>query len=289
MGGGFYSSTARSARPETIMYANASRAEIFTQKNINNAMSPHGIKLRESRDSKEHPNSLAIILALDVTGSMGSIPHWLVKEGLPNLMDGILKKGEPDPQLLFLGIGDHECDQSPLQVGQFESSDALLDKWLTSVYLEGGGGGNYGESYLLAWYFAAMHTSIDCFEKRKRKGYLFTIGDEPTLKRVPGPTLKQIMGDGQYGNMDANELLEKALKSYEVYHIHTKETGAGSRKETIDGWKQILGDRLLVVENKTQIAETISTVVTSSKATINNASSSSISVDTKTKEDEEIL
>jgi hypothetical protein len=68
------------------------------------------VAIRESRDSTDHPNALPIILALDVTGSMGSIPHYLVKEGLPHLMDGIIQKGFPDPQVLFLGIGDHECD-----------------------------------------------------------------------------------------------------------------------------------------------------------------------------------
>ena len=69
-------------------------------------------------------------------------------------MDKIIQSGIKDPQVLFLAIGDHECDTSPLQVGQFESSDELLEHWLTHVWLEGGGGGNRGESYALAWHFA---------------------------------------------------------------------------------------------------------------------------------------
>ena len=36
-------------------------------------------------------------------------------------------------------------------------------------------------------YFAAMHTKIDSFIKRGKKGYLFTIGDEP----VPGDLTKE--------------------------------------------------------------------------------------------------
>ena len=140
MGGGTYSSTVRDIRATNTGYYTLSPTEIFKSKSVNSAMNPNGVAIRESRDSTEHPNSLAIILALDVTGSMGSVPHFLVKQGLPSIMDGIIKSGINDPQLLFLGIGDHECDTAPLQVGQFESSDELLDKWLTDIYLESGGG-----------------------------------------------------------------------------------------------------------------------------------------------------
>lgn len=261
MGGGVYSSISHSLRSTALGYDTKPIHEIFKGREINNAMNPHGIKVRESRDSEEHPNSLAVILGLDVTGSMGTVPHFLVKEGLPNIMDAIVKGGVPDPQVLFVGIGDHECDSAPLQVGQFESNDELLDKWLTDIYLEGGGGGNFGESYMLAWYFASQHTSIDCLEKRKQKGLLFTIGDEPVLKEVPANFLKKLMGDGQYENFTADKLIEKAMEKYHVYHIHIKETGAGSRQETIDGWKQLLSDNLIVAERRNDVAKIISDIV----------------------------
>jgi hypothetical protein len=261
MGGGSYSFVSRSAREEDLGYKTKSTQEIFKQRSINNAMNPSGIVVRESRDSKEHPNVVSIILALDVTGSMGTIPHFLVKEGLPNIMASIINGGINDPQLLFLAIGDHECDNSPLQVAQFESSDELLDKWLTDVYLEGGGGGNSGESYLLAWYFAGFHTSIDCFEKRGQKGFLFTIGDEPTLKSVPKRALQNIMGDGQYDEFSADMLLEKAREKYHCFHLHIKQTGAGSRQETMDGWKQLMGEGLIIVDNKNDVSRIISETI----------------------------
>lgn len=261
MGGGSYSTTSRINRAADLGYTTKAAHDIFVGKQINNAMNPYGIVTRESRDSVEHPNSLAIILALDVTGSMGSVPHFLVKEGLPLIMETIIKEGVKNPQLLFLGIGDHECDAAPLQVGQFESSDALLDKWLTDIYLEGGGGGNTGESYLLAWYFAAKHTSIDCFEKRKRKGYLFTIGDEPTLSNIPASFLKKLMGDGQYENYSAIDLFEKASQKYNTYHIHVKETQSGSRQSTIDNWKQLLSDNLKIAEKRSDIVGIITDII----------------------------
>lgn len=261
MGGGIYCSTSRTLRADSMGYATKSAQEIFVSRSINSAMNPYGVVARESRDSKEHPNSLAIVLGLDVTGSMGTVPHFLVKEGLPHMMESIIKKGIADPQVLFMGIGDHECDQAPLQVGQFESSDELLDKWLTDLWLEGHGGGNDGESYMLPWYFAAKHTLIDCFEKRKQKGYLFTIGDEPVLPAVPSNFLRSMMGEGQYEEYSSAKLLEMASKKYNVYHIHIKETGSGSRQRVIDGWKQLIQDNLLIADRKDYVANIIADVV----------------------------
>jgi len=265
---GNYDSSVREAKVMSFLgpdYKSKSKEELFTQRNINNAMNPYGVKIRESRDSAEHPNSLAIILALDETGSMGSVPHHLVKEGFPDIMGNIIQKGEKDPQVLFLGIGDHECDEAPLQVSQFESSDELLDKWLIDLYLEGGGGSNYGESYLLAWYFAAYHTSIDCWEKRSRKGFLFTIGDEPSLKSVPASFLKKTMGDGQYEDFSADYLLNRAREKYNVYHVHVKETGSGSRQQVMDDWKQLIQDHLIIAEKHTDIPGLISNTINSFK------------------------
>jgi hypothetical protein len=268
MGHGTYSSDSRTSRAVSAGYYTKSAHEIFKQRSINNAMNPHGITVRESRDSAEHPKSLPIIIALDVTGSMGSVPHALVKDGLPTLVTNIIENGQPDPQILFLAIGDHECDQSPLQVGQFESSDELLDKWLTDVYLEGGGGGNAGESYLLAWYFAGYHTVTDQFEKRSEKGFLFTIGDEPTLKNISNHVMKEIMGDGQYEDFSAAKLLDKAREKYNVYHLHIAETGAGSRRETIAGWKQLMGDNLLIIQRHEDVAASIAKIITNSISTV---------------------
>jgi len=266
MGGGRYSSESRTERiafmattegyKDTEEYL-SHKENVFKQRSINNAMSPHGVTVRESRDSDEHPNSLAIVIGLDVTGSMGSVPHFLVKDGLPKIMEGIIQAGIPDPQIMFVAVGDSNFDSAPLQVGQFESSDELLDKWLTAVYLEGGGGGNVGESYHLAWYFASKHTSIDCFEKRSQKGFLFTIGDEPVLESISKRHLEGIMGPGQYSDTTANELLAQAMKTYDVFHIHIAETAAGARKETVDGWKQLMGDRLFIADRHEDVSKII--------------------------------
>ncbi len=261
MGGTRYNVDARAARAKKSGYATKSANDIFEQnakRMAHESMNPNGVDLREARDSEVHPNSIPIILGLDVTGSMGHIPHQLIKEGLPKLMGGIIQGGVPDPALLFLGIGDHECDRYPLQVGQFESGDAELDMWLTRTYIESGGGGNMGESYLLAWYFAAFHTATDAFEKRGQKGILFTVGDEPCLPNLPVSAIREIMGKGQqtYSHF---ELLQEARKKYDVYHISVLHSEWAKRADA--GWRELLGDDCLSIENYQDIPNLIRDVV----------------------------
>lgn len=133
-------------------------------------MNPKGLKVRECRDSAEHPDALGIAFALDVTGSMGDIPHLLAKKELPNLMKLLMACGIADPQVMFMAIGDATSDRAALQVGQFETTAQLMDQWLTWSYLEGGGGGTGEESYELALYVAAQHTDMDNWVKRKKEG-----------------------------------------------------------------------------------------------------------------------
>ncbi|MBF4486116.1 hypothetical protein [Flavobacterium sp. CSZ] len=261
MGGTRYDLGARLSRATAAGYGSKSAGEIFTQNSLRMAhesMNPNGITFREARDSEVHPNTVPIILGLDVTGSMGHIPHELIKDGLPKLMGGIIQGGVPDPALLFVGIGDHECDRYPLQVGQFESGDEELDMWLTRTYIEGGGGGNAGESYLLAWYFAAFHTKTDAFEKRGQKGLLFTVGDEPNLETLPASAIKEIMGQGQqtYTHL---ELLKEAQKRYEVYHISVLHSDQAVRANV--AWKELLGQNCLSIEDHKEIPNVIKKII----------------------------
>jgi hypothetical protein len=258
MGRGTYSSVTRSVRADSLGYHTKSANELFQSGNINNAMDPHGLVVREARDSEDHPNSYPLIVGLDVTGSMGSIPHYLLKEGMDDMVQGIIDNGISDPQLLFLGVGDHTCDKAPLQVGQFESSDELLDHWLTTVWLEGRGGGNDGESYMLAWYLAAYYTSIDSLEKRGKKGLLFTIGDEPCLMELSESSQKALMGPGQYQTLTTPQILEAAREKYDVIHLHMRQTRSGSRAGVAEHWRELIGDsNLIVVDRQEEVGHTI--------------------------------
>ena len=269
MGYTSYDSNSRSIRASVSGYYSKSTNDVFEQNKkrmIHESMEPKKAILREARDSDVHPLSVPIIIALDVTGSMGNIPVLLVKDGLPSIMSNIIQKGIKDPQVLFLAVGDTEYDRYPLQVGQFECGDVELDTWLTRTYMEGGGGGNDGESYLLAWYFAANHTVIDSFEKRKQKGFIFTIGDEPCLKTLPKNVITELMEENQQRSYTDKELLELAQEKYNVFHLHVMEGSAGRR--SLGYWKDLMGQNCIQVDNHEDIPNKISETVISFSRTL---------------------
>ena len=243
MGGGSYDPIASRSR-STTYYQTMSREEVFKQRNIDPEMDPKKITVRESRDSEEHPESFPIIIALDETGSMGHIPELIIKNVLPDIMESILNAGVKDPQVMFMGIGD--CcfmEQAPLQVGQFESSDELMEKWLTKVYLEGKGGGNRHESYPLAWYFADRHIVTDAWEKRQQKGVLITIGDESCQKILLKEQLNKYLNDNAEEDIVASGLLERVREKWNVFHIHCN---GGSYRASQTNWEKLLGTGLVV-------------------------------------------
>lgn len=218
--------------------------EVFSQRTCHELMNPKGVTFRESRDSESHPNSVAAIFALDVSGSMGEIPAKLASETLPAFMQAMLDSGVSDPQVMFMGVGQATGDRAPLQVGQFESTERLMDQWLTWMYLEGGGGGG-NESYELAMYFAARHTKLDCVEKRGRRGYLFITGDEPPNPVVAKDQVKNLIGDDLAKDIPITEIIEETQRMYEPFYL-IPDPGRGQNVGR--AWRDLLGDRVIVME-----------------------------------------
>lgn len=227
----------------------------------NDEMLPKGVKFRECRDSDVHPLAFGVAVFLDVTGSMGRIPEALVRGKLGTLMQTLIAHGINDAQVLFGAIGDHHSDNFPLQVGQFESGTEELNKWLSTAYLEGGGGGQNMESYLLAWLFAARHTSTDQFEVRGQRNIMFTIGDESNWNSLQADKLKDLMGYTQSEDISDEAILAEAQRMYHVFHIHVNEGGYRNDANVLGYWKKMLGERLIICEDYNQIAELISSTV----------------------------
>jgi hypothetical protein len=266
MGAGRFSSADWAAYSTTT--AKRSTREIFSKSSLDKDLDPMGVT-RESRDSDLNPESNAIIVACDVTGSMGMIADNLVRKGLGVLFEEIYTRTPVvDPHIMVMGVGDYNVgDQAPLQVGQFEAAVEPITEQLEKIYVEGGGGGNGYESYDLPMYFAAYHTSIDCFEKRNKRGYMFTIGDEPPPPRTTKESVKALIdenGDGLQADIPFQEVVDAAMKMYNVFHIVIAE-GSHCRYHGLDSvvnsWKEYLGQNVIVVDDYTKISEVIVSII----------------------------
>ncbi len=232
-----------------------STSQIFNASSMKKDMDPRNIKVRESRDSAKNPDSTPIILALDVTGSMGMIADTLAREGLGTLVESILdRKPVPDPHIMVMGVGDSTYDRAPLQVSQFEA-DIKIASQLKEIFLEHGGGGNHHESYTLPWYFAAEKTDIDCV-KHGRKGLLFTFGDEECPPDIQADHIKRVLGDKIQGDLSTKDLLEQVSKKYDVFHvvIEQGDYARAHKKDVYDSWSKVLpADRIISVKDYTQL------------------------------------
>lgn len=255
MGTGRWDSGAWSSY-STAHVAGKSSSAVFSAKKMKDDFDPAQINVRESRDSADNPNSTPIIVGVDVTGSMGIIADNLIRDGLDTLATEIYaRKPVPDPHIMALAIGDAYVDQAPLQATQFEA-DIRIAKQLQELWLEKGGGPNDGESYNLAHLFAAEKTVSDAWEKRGKKGYLFTVGDEPVLEQVTSDQASKFLGL-QTPTLTTEECIRMASAKYEVFHVVINEKRRGFGIDPIIQWKSLLPQRVIVLNDHTKLAETI--------------------------------
>lgn len=244
MGFGNYSHAAHEALLRDR--ADLPEQEVFKQSRCHDLMNPKGVKARESRDSDEHPNTVPIAFALDVTGSMGAIPRQLAREELPKFMKVLMASGIADPQILFMAVGDATSDRAPLQVGQFESTEKLMDQWLTWSFLEGGGGAFGTESYELAFYFLAEHTDTDAWVKRKKKGYAFVTGDEHPYPHVSKAQVDTLIGDHLDEDIPVGDVIAAAGETFHTFFLIPDQA---RRARAEPAWRDLLGDYVIAMED----------------------------------------
>lgn len=219
-----------------------------------------GRVMREVCVSDEHPNPTPIAVVLDVTGSnirAATVAHSKLP-GLHGLLQ--LKGYAEDPQILFGAIGDATCDRVPLQMGQFES-DNRMDEQLEAIYLESGGGGGMHETYELAAYFLARHTYLEPFEKTGRKGYAFFIGDELPYDMVrrnyaSSHSLESLTGDTLEADIPTEQIFAELQERYEVFFLFQAQ-GSYSEAQILPKWRELLGERALVLDDPAAVCEFI--------------------------------
>jgi hypothetical protein len=262
MGGGYfdkdtYTSSTRSRRAS----GTSDFAYSETAKEIHKNLDPMRIKKKpfkklESRDSAEHPQSNAVFVSFDVTGSNYHNAVEAQKK-LPNLMD-LLGSYITDPQVLIAANDDiNFVGKNSIQISDFES-DNRIDEHIRNVWLTGQGGGNDGESYDLILYAAATKTILDCWEKRKRKGYFFMYADEPIFTHVESDHVRTIFGDDGEGKLSIAAVIKKLKEQYHVFVIWPMDGYKHSRAQ----YEHLFGKECVVtLQHPNLICELIGSLV----------------------------
>lgn len=218
-----------------------SNQEMFKSRSIDPALSPVNV-MRECCDNDEHPNTVPVILGLDVTGSMGDAAVEVAKK--LNVIMTKLYEQITDVEFMIMGIGDLSYDNCPIQISQFES-DIRIAEQLDKLYFEFGGGGNGFESYTVAWYMGSRHTKLDCLSRGK-KGIIITIGDEqlnpylPLRGRYCG--LEDATGDKLQADIETKDLYEETSKKFNIYHLDVQHGGRWFEDEIETSFKKYLKD-----------------------------------------------
>jgi hypothetical protein len=218
----------------------------YTAKMLDESLDPKKFTIRECANNEEHPNTVPVILALDVTGSMGSACAETAA-AIGKIVLNLFEKYK-DVEFCIMGIGDLAYDRAPIQMSQFES-DVRIAESLDKVYMEHGGGGNAYESYTAAWYMGLHHTKLDCFDKQGRKGVIITMGDEPLNPYLPVRQLNESTNGHAQSDIETNALYEEASKKFDIFHIAIDDHACmysyyeSAIKNT---WGKLLGDRCKV-------------------------------------------
>lgn len=269
MGGGSWTASAYNSRLKSRGIASADSImsmdthQYYESRNLAPVLNPKNV-IRECCDSKEHPNTIPVILALDVTGSMGAAAKACAAK-LNEIMTSLYEKVN-DIQFMTMAIGDFAYDRAPLQVSQYESDIRILEQ-MDQIYFEGGGGGNSFESYTAAWYFALKHTKLDC-HNRGKKGIIITLGDEPLNPYLPRGAVENVIGDKLQGDVDTKDLYREVIEKFDVYHISVDDSDSSYRYHQNDAdrtWKHVIGDNYKV-STLQNLAKTISDIIVNSAA-----------------------
>lgn len=264
-----YVSTTKAMSMDAFTTAdNLTTQNVYKACRLSEVLNPYQV-MRECCDSDEHPNTLPIILGLDVTGSMGKA-SVKVAQKLNEIMTELYSDSDvPDIEFCIMGIGDLSYDKAPIQMSQFES-DIRIAEQLDAIYFEGGGGGNSFESYTAAWYMGINHCKLDCWD-RSQKGIIITLGDEMPNPYLPLKGfyggLKGIVGDNHLqGDIETTDLLNEAHEKFDLYHISVNDPNSsysrnnkGNKLDT--AWRELLGDDSYYIANLDNLASIIVDII----------------------------
>lgn len=260
-----YSSAIRSGA------ADAKAHQLLDPQYINKA----GLKIRECLDSEEHPDVTPIVVSFDLTGSNAEVAA-ISQDKLRLLYSILLRRGIcSDPAVCVAGYGDAYCDTVPLQISQFEASNAI-DEALDHIYLESGGGGNNGETSTLLWYFLNKYTKVDAFDKRSKKGYFFMIADECALDLKPAHITKFIGDEADRNLLTADSNAAILQERWNVFVLQVDNMPARAQSAPAKYARLFGKEHILPLDKPKNMIETIAAAIGAVEETLTAADAAAI-------------
>jgi hypothetical protein len=187
-----------------------------------------------------------LIVVIDETGSMGDWPTTMFSK-LPFLDHEVRYYLGDDAEVSFMAIGDAHCYENyALQVQPFASGTGLAES-LKKLVIEGGGGGNGGETYELAALYLVHNLVVD----PAAQPVVIFVGDEPCLPEISVEDAKKWSQVSLERRVSTAEVFKQLREKSSVYFIQKP---YGSRtfaddgsmdsgsKRTHDCWEKLVGD-----------------------------------------------
>ena len=162
---------------------------------------------KDTDTKSTHP----IVIAMDVTGSMGMWPGMLLERFA--LLGTEVGRYAPNYEICLTAFGDAYCDSAALQVPKFASGPEL-EEICAKLYPEGNGGDTSEDPSLVAYYFL-NHCKIN----EAVKPILLLITDAPCHTHLDASVIKKWTGDKVDQNHDSIDLLKKLSEKFSVYVI----------------------------------------------------------------------
>lgn len=205
-----------------------------------------------------------IVLAIDVTGSMGDWARILYDK-FPMFFGQLTLHGYcEDPVVSIAGVGDAAYDTAPLQISAFDRGVAI-DGLISKLFIEGGGGSNSEESYDLACHYYASPSLVTLPPAGGRsKPFFFMTGDEFLYRSVNPVFVDQWIGDaGSQGLGDSSGdpwslagLFAALSARYEVFLLKKTHASATAEPEIRKQWEDLIGpSRVIVLDNPRAIVD----------------------------------
>lgn len=194
-------------------------------------------------DKVETKSTAPLVIACDVTGSMGEWPAVIFSK-LPYLdLEGKEYLGE-GLEISFAAVGDIYSDDYPLQIRPFSKGTDLTEQ-LKKLVVEGNGGGQYKESYDVA----AAYYARNCEMPNAIQPIFIFIGDEGLYDFLDKEGASKWARTDEEGRFSVEQIIGELKRKFSVYLVR-KPYGSGyktNKKDDLDikiqrQWEELLGE-----------------------------------------------